>query len=286
MTLSVDSITSSNYDSANSITSLLDEYSQNSLLNLKSKRITPTSSPNLNVLFDGGIRSQELIEFFGDDYEANAEFLTHLVFEYLYSDPYANAIVITTNYSQNPYRLYESCKCFLRKFDFAEDKTSEELEKLLKRVYIIPCVSISDLLCILDTIAYNGYTQENSDSHLGLITIHILSSLFNETDFSSTKRDSTTVVIKLREIAHELNCSILVSNFKTHLTNSKEEFDPYLETDNAVFSKLSGTWHSAIDTRIYLTSLNADRFVKITAQVITSRRMGYNEATITLFKTQ
>eukprot|EP00375_Theileria_parva_P001223 XP_763894.1 hypothetical protein [Theileria parva strain Muguga] len=121
---------------------------------------------SLNVLFDGGIRSQELIEFFGDDYEANAE--------------------------------------------FAEDKTSEELEKLLKRVYIIPCVSISDLLCILDTIAYNGYTQENSDSHLGLITIHILSSLFNETDFSSTKRDSTTVVIKLREIAHELNCSILV----------------------------------------------------------------------------
>ncbi|UKJ89553.1 hypothetical protein MACJ_002804 [Theileria orientalis] len=261
----------------------LEECSKSSISRLNAKRLTPTRSQSINTLLSGGIYTQEITEIFGDDFEANAELLTHLIFENLEEDPLAEAIIITTNYSQNENRLLDVCREFYKR-----TKNSTRLDhyiaNTLNRIHIVPCLSSNDLYHILSMIYEKKY-KKDSVYHLSIVTIHIFSSLFDDSNPNYFKKHSRFLSFALRDLAIHMNCAIFVSNFQTQLSISNEAvFDPFLETDNAVFSKLSELWHSVVNTRIYLQSYTMGNLLMVRSKVVKGKMSGYPETTISLVK--
>ncbi|UKK02551.1 hypothetical protein MACK_002644 [Theileria orientalis] len=268
---------------SSTILKTLEECSKLSISNLNAKRLTPTRSQSINTVLNGGIHTQEITEFFGDDFEASGELLTHLIFENLEEDPLAEAIIITTNYSQNENRLLDVCREFYKR-----TKNSTRLDhyiaNTLNRIYIVPCLSSNDLYHIISLI-YGKKYKHDSIYHLSIVTIHIFSSLFDESNPSYVKKHSRFLSFALRDLAIHMNCAIFVSNFQTQLSISNESvFDPFLETDNAVFSKLSELWHSIVNTRIHLQSYSMGNLLMIRAKVVKGEMSGYPETTISLIK--
>nr|PVC53908.1 hypothetical protein MACL_00003427 [Theileria orientalis] len=261
----------------------LEECSRLSLSKLDSKRLTPTRSQSINTVLSGGIHTQEVTELFGDDFEASGELLNHLIFENLEEDPLAEAIIITTNYAQNENRLLDVCREFYKR-----TKNSTRLDhyiaNTLNRIHIVPCLSSNDLYHILSMIYEKKY-KGDSIYHLSIVTIHIFSSLFDDSSPSYVKKHSRFLSFALRDLAIHMNCAIFVSNFQTQLSISNEAvFDPFLETDNAVFSKLSELWHSIVDTRIHIQSYSMGNLLMIRAKVVKGAMSGYPETTISLIK--
>ncbi|AFZ81117.1 hypothetical protein BEWA_005250 [Theileria equi strain WA] len=267
--------------SCSHVVSIIDDYSRDSLLKLQEKRTFPTSSRALNSSLGGGLRTQEIVELVGFDHLSIGELLTHITIDHLYNNQNFEALIISTNGSPNEYELYQICRGFLEKKE-TDKHIDDSIFNVLRRIYIINCLSDIHLSKVLDDLLEGRFSggksldlfKSKDRQDLTLLQIQGLSSLFDNMDAKSTKCSSALLAIKLRNLCTNSNCSILISNFQTALLSSNSaSYDPYIESDNPAFSKLSQKWHSSIDTKIYVLPLKKkEQHTRIMIKVIKSKR--------------
>ncbi|BAM42274.1 hypothetical protein TOT_040000643 [Theileria orientalis strain Shintoku] len=177
------------------------------------------------------------------------------------------------------------------RFHTSSTRLDHYIANTLNRIHIVPCLSSNDLYHILSMIYEKKY-KGDSIYHLSIVTIHIFSSLFDDSSPSYVKIYLSIFMFRTQSFSffcfegpghtHELChfCTFMAPissllhvipvgfklsdstfNFKRAFVNPltylptpfrylhEAVFDPFLETDNAVFSKLSELWHSIVDTR-------------------------------------
>lgn len=151
-------------DATSAAISFIERYSKEGLANIARKRYISTPSKALNQMLDGGIYTQEVTEIKGENHMHNGEFVIHLLVHQLYHESNSEAVIITSNGAQNEDVIYRIAHRYIetrRNNNNPQDyiNVDEVAFDILRRIYIVYCVELSDLAAILEEISNNRYKR-------------------------------------------------------------------------------------------------------------------------------
>lgn len=152
---------------SDSAVSFIERYSQENTKNLKKKRLIPTSSRGINNTLGGGLFTQELVELVSSGHMHIGQLILHMLAHILHSDPTAEAVIISSNGSQNEETIYKVAYRYVRsqrKVIGLKDSVNVEdlVFNIMKRIFVIHCAELSQLSLILDELAQGRYKKRRS----------------------------------------------------------------------------------------------------------------------------
>ncbi|KAK2198228.1 hypothetical protein BdWA1_001237 [Babesia duncani] len=202
----------------NVIEAFIESYSDRSKKQLFRKCPLVLTNEKLLQCIKGELNTQEIIEIESKDSYFNQRFILELVACLVIDNPNLTAVFITFNGFYNENCIYDMFKQLLKKGHYSgleviqNDDPDNLIKEYLKRTLIAPVVDLVDLGIALNKLSCLKRDNDGNANFMeqGVIAIPLINYIIPG-DTRSLKLNSGIVAIKLKTIARQLNCAVVVS---------------------------------------------------------------------------